>query len=119
MSDFLAAFFSGAAGAMGLGGGTVLILYLTACAGYSQPAAQGVNLLFFLACSAVSLFLHGRGGYIRWKSAALCILAGLPAVWIGYQFSVLLGPERLRDGFAIFLLLLGLQQLFGRAGNER
>lgn len=119
MSDFLAAFFSGAAGAMGLGGGTLLILYLTACAGYSQPAAQGVNLLFFLVCSAVSLFLHGRGGYIRWKTAALCILAGLPAVFAGFWISGLLGPERLRDVFAVFLLLLGLQQLFGRMKKGR
>lgn len=118
MSDFLAAFLSGAAGAMGLGGGTVLILYLTACAGYDQPAAQGINLLFFLGCSVVSLILHGRGGYIRWKAAALCILAGLPAVLIGFWISGLLGPERLRDGFAVFLLILGLQQLFGRSKTE-
>lgn len=113
MTEFLAAFFSGAAGAMGLGGGTVLILYLTACAGYSQPAAQGINLLFFLACSAVSLVFHGTGGYVRWKTAALCVLAGLPAVWVGFLVSDLLGPERLRDVFAVFLLLLGLQQIFG------
>ena len=96
----------------------MLILYLTACAGYSQPAAQGVNLLFFLACSAVSLVFHGTGGYVRWKTAALCVLAGLPAVLAGYLISDLLGPERLQDVFAVFLLLLGLQQIFGRSKNR-
>ncbi|HNW04663.1 MAG TPA: sulfite exporter TauE/SafE family protein [Oscillospiraceae bacterium] len=117
MTEFFAAFFSGAAGAMGLGGGTVLILYLTACAGYGQPAAQGINLLFFLACSAVSLVFHGAGGYVRWKTAGLCVLAGLPAVWAGFWISGLLGPERLQDVFAIFLLALGLQQIFGKNKN--
>jgi len=85
--------------------------------------------IFRLSITAAAFYDLAQRPYFRsilwftfWQaglSTLLTLLAGLPAVWIGYQLSVLLGPERLRDGFAIFLLLLGLQQLFGRAGNER
>ena len=47
-----AGFAAGALGAMGLGGGSVLILYLTLCAGLPQLQAQGINLTFFLPCAA-------------------------------------------------------------------
>lgn len=37
---------AGAAGAMGIGGGSVFLLYLTAFAGLDQMKAQGINLVF-------------------------------------------------------------------------
>lgn len=42
------AFLAGMAAAMGLGGGSFLIIYLTVFAGVSQQAAQGINLVFFM-----------------------------------------------------------------------
>ena len=44
---------SGALGAMGLGGGGILILCLTAFAGMEQVTAQGVNLLLFIPTALV------------------------------------------------------------------
>ena len=39
---------SGVIGALGMGGGGVLIIFLSAFAGLDQLKAQGINLLFFL-----------------------------------------------------------------------
>ena len=40
---------------MGMGGGSVLILWLTLVSGVGQREAQGLNLLFFLPVGALSL----------------------------------------------------------------
>ena len=43
MKTILAAFFSGLAGSLGLGGGGVLVLYLVFALGMPQLKAQGIN----------------------------------------------------------------------------
>ena len=43
----LAGLFSGIIGAMGLGGGAVLIIYLSVFTDMPQLEAQGINLIFF------------------------------------------------------------------------
>ena len=43
-----AAIASGILGAMGMGGGGILMIYLTVFAGLEQSLAQGINLLFFI-----------------------------------------------------------------------
>ena len=64
----LAGFAAGALGAMGLGGGGVLLLYL-ALTGTGQLAAQGVNLTFFLPIAALSLVLHRKNGLVELSAA--------------------------------------------------
>ena len=86
--DILAGFLASALAAMGVGGGGLLVIYLTQVAGMEQRAAQGVNLVFFLCAAIASMAVHLRvrkpafryalgfgigGGF----GAALgCILAG-------------------------------------------
>ena len=48
---------SGMIGAMGLGGGGVLIIYLTLFLGMEQGIAQGVNLIFFFPCAVFALIV--------------------------------------------------------------
>lgn len=58
--SLLAVFASSAVAAMGLGGGTVLLLYLSFFSALSQPQMQAVNLLLFLPAAALSLFFHRK-----------------------------------------------------------
>ena len=46
--DIIAGLLSGIIGAMGLGGGAVLLIYLSLIKGTDQLKAQGINLLFFI-----------------------------------------------------------------------
>ena len=48
VSVIIASFVSGLLGAMGIGGGSVLIIYLTTVLSLEQKAAQGINLVFFI-----------------------------------------------------------------------
>ena len=67
MRTVLAAFFSGLAGSLGLGGGGVLVLYLVLALGMPQLKAQGINLLFFIPCAALSSIVYSFKKLIDWK----------------------------------------------------
>ena len=55
---------SGVIASMGLGGGFVLLIWLTLHDGMPQREAQGVNLLFFLPIALISVIMHIRAGFI-------------------------------------------------------
>ena len=69
-----AGILSGMLGAMGLGGGGVLIIYLTLFANLQQQTAQGINLLLFLPCAAISVILYHRKGPVSYThlSHSIC-----------------------------------------------
>ncbi len=123
MSVFLTALLVGAAtgvlSGFGIGGGTLLILYLTFLAGFDQTSAQGVNLLYFLPTSAAALVLHFKNGYVPLKQAMLpgavcgCITAALTA-WLAGGLDAAL----LRKLFGAYLLVVGVVELC-RTGRQR
>ena len=54
MIEAIVGLVSGVVSGMGIGGGSILILYLTLFAGMAQQQAQGINLLYFLPTAASS-----------------------------------------------------------------
>lgn len=113
----LAGFVSGALGALGLGGGSVLILYLTLFAGMEQAQAQGINLVFFVPCALLAVILYARKGLIAcplWLPAALL---GLTGALIGSWLSGVIGSELLQKLFGGLLLLFGIREIFHRRSS--
>lgn len=108
----LAGFFSGAMGAMGLGGGGVLIIYLTLFAGVEQATAQGINLIFFIPCAVLAIIYYCKKKLIDWKTALPCALAGLAGAAAGSYFSAWIDGGWLGKLFGALLLIMGIQQLF-------
>lgn len=109
--SLLAVFASSAVAAMGLGGGTVLLLYLSFFSALSQPQMQAVNLLLFLPAAILSLFFHRKNGLIVPQVLLPCILGGVLGGIAGSLLSNFLEPELLRKAFGGFLLLIGLREL--------
>lgn len=105
-------FLAGACGALGIGGGSFLLLYLTLFAGVEQLKSQGINLIFFLPCSAVALFLHFKNKLIDKKAALASIIWGVFGVALGSLVAPWLGGEILRKIFAVLLVILGVRELF-------
>ncbi len=116
---FLAGLLSGAAGGMGLGGGGVLLIYLTIFAGTEQLTAQGINLLFFLPCALVALFLYSGKKMIRWRAALPCAAFGLLGAFLGSYLAGFIGGGSLSRIFAAGLILLGLRELFARDTKKK
>ena len=118
MTDFIVAFASGALSSMGVGGGAVLLLYLTAFAGYEQLSAQGINLVFFLPAAAIALVIHIKNGYVKWRGALVSVLFGICGVFLGSCAAGILEGSLLRKCFAIFLLVIGIRELFSKPQNK-
>ena len=49
--DFIVGAATGVLSGFGIGGGTLLVLYLTAVGGIEQTIAGGINLLYFIGCA--------------------------------------------------------------------
>lgn len=105
---------SGITASMGLGGGFVLLIYLTAFAGMPQMEAQWVNLIFFLPIGALSLWFHKKNNLIVKEAILPSVFTGIAGVMAGVAAAKLLGNERLTKIFAVFLLFIGLKELFFR-----
>ena len=96
MTDWLLPALTGAItgvlSGFGVGGGTLLLIYLTAFAGMEQTAAQGINLLYFLPAAATALPSHIKNGYIKTQTALPAIGVGLlcsaTAAWIATALDV-------------------------------
>ncbi len=116
--EWIIGFFAGFAGGLGVGGGGVLLLYLTAFAGTEQLPAQGINLVFFLPVAAAALFAHIKNGFVKWKTALLSVVFGIPSVFLGYFIAESIDKTLLRGAFALLLLFIGLKELF-RKGEEK
>lgn len=110
----IAGLLSGAIGALGLGGGGVLIIYLTVFASVPQTQAQGMNLLFFLPCAAVALYFHTKAKLVDWKSALPMSLAGFAGAVLGCILAGYIGSQWLSKIFGGYILCLGLFELFKR-----
>ena len=108
---WIAGILSGIIGAMGIGGGGILIIYLTLFADMEQMAAQGINLLFFIPCAVVALIIHIRKKRIVWKTVLPMIVGGLIGVAVGSYFAVIIGSGILGKVFAVFLVALGVKEL--------
>ena len=52
---------------LGIGGGSLLILWLTLVLEISYPVARGINLLFFIPAAAITCFLRQKHGILHWK----------------------------------------------------
>lgn len=106
----LSGLISGIIGGMGMGGGTLLIPILTIFLAFEQKNAQSINLLAFIPMSIVALIIHIKNKLVDFK-------VGIPIIITGIVFSVLgsflaskLSNELLQKIFAVFLLLVGLNQ---------
>lgn len=104
---------------LGVGGGSLLMLWLTLVLGLEHGIARNINLLFFLPAAVIaSLF--------RWKQGALHIKKILPAVVAGCISAALfallsrqLDISLLKKLFGGLLLLTGLRELFYRPRKAR
>jgi len=103
---------SGLTAAMGLGGGFVLLIYLTVFAGMDQLQAQGINLLFFLPIAILSIVIHLKNKLIDFQPLIPSIIFGAIGVFIGALLAFHLPVFWLSKFFAVFILVIGLKETF-------
>ncbi|MDE7230922.1 MAG: sulfite exporter TauE/SafE family protein [Oscillospiraceae bacterium] len=115
--NILIGFLTGVLASMGLGGGFILVVWLTMFTGAEQRAAQGVNLLFFLPIALISLIIHLKNGLVNKSLVKKLALGGIAGAVTGTFAAQHMSNDFLRTLFALFLLGFGLRELF--SGSEK
>lgn len=110
----ISSFFSGLLGSMGLGGGTVLVVYLTYFRHMSQLKAQGINLVCFIPVAAFSLIVYKRQKLTDRKIILPLTIYGTLGAITGYLILGVLPEEILGKLFGGFLIILALRELFNK-----
>ncbi|MEG2420612.1 MAG: sulfite exporter TauE/SafE family protein [Oscillospiraceae bacterium] len=108
----LAGLLTGILSGFGIGGGTLLLLYMTVFAGVAQPLAQGINLLYFIPAAATALPSHLKNGYVDKKTALPAILCGLVTAGLAAWAATGMDTGLLKKCFGGFLIYVGCRELF-------
>lgn len=103
---------TGVLSGFGVGGGTLLLLWMTAVQGMGQAQAGGVNLLYFIACALPASIGHIKNGLIEKKAVFWCVVLGAPACIAGAFLAAGMDTELLKRLFGGFILAIGLRELF-------
>lgn len=121
MSIFVIAvvsFLSGFIASLGLGGGMVLIIYLTIFSGMAQLEAQGINLIFFIPIALISIILHTKSKLIIWKKIFPSIITGAILALLFSFIASMLGSEILSKIFSIFIIIIGIKELIKKSDKQ-
>ena len=112
MLNIIIGFLSGIISGMGIGGGAILIPALIMAEEISQQTAQGINLTYFIPTALLALFVHLKNKSIKLKTALILGISGLPGAVLGAGFAGSLKSDFLRKLFGIFLLFVGIYEIF-------
>lgn len=110
----LAGLLSGIIGAMGLGGGAVLVIYLAVFTKTGQLEAQGINLLFFIPIGLVAVIIYSFKKQIKWKITLPIAIGGLFGAAAGILLTDILGGSFTAKIFGGLLILLGIKEVFSK-----
>ena len=107
----LIGFITGILSGCGVGGGTLLLIYLTSVAGMGQAPAQGINLIYFIPCAAFALISHNRNGLVDKNVLIPAALAGALCAPAAALLATAVDTLWLRRAFGVFLLITGACEL--------
>ena len=96
---------------IGVGGGSLLILWLTLVLEMAQPQARIYNLLFFLPSAIVASIFRWKQGKIDLPKILPAILAGCIAAGVFSYVGSILDVTVLKKLFGGLLILTGIREL--------
>lgn len=97
---------------LGIGGGSLLMLWLTAVVPLDYLTARSINLLFFLPCACISTFLRRKSGQLELKNLLPSILFGCITAAFTSFLSYRLELTLIKKFFGGLLAATGLRELF-------
>ena len=107
MLDITVTFLIAVLMGMGVGGGGLLVIYLTLCRNYPQVLAQGTNLIFFLCSVAASIFIHTKKRKIEIKQVLTMALFGIAGTLATSYLANMIDPKIPRIILGVLLIVSG------------
>jgi len=110
--DFIAGICVSALAGLGVGGGGLLVIYLTMIKNIPQIESQGINLLFFVTAGTASLLIHIKKRKLNIKNLIIMITAGSLGAVAGSIIANFTDGALLKKVFGGFLIISGIIELF-------
>ena len=102
---------------LGVGGGSLLVLWLTLAAGVPQETARVMNLQFFLPCALTATLFRWKQSKQNWRLALPAMAAGLLGALAGNWLGPNLNRSLLKKAFGVLFLLTGIRELRYKANK--
>ncbi len=99
---------------LGVGGGSLLILWLTLILDMPYENARITNLLFFLPSASIATVLRAKEKAISLKKIWPAIITGCVGTALAYILSKHISIELLKKLFGALLLFTGIRELLYR-----
>lgn len=109
-AGILLGFLSG----LGVGGGSLLMLWLTLIVGMPHSSARTINLLFFIPSAIIASLFRRHQGALDIRKLMPAIIAGCVSAGIFAWLSSRLDISMIKKLFGVLLLMTGLRELFYR-----
>ncbi len=110
--SIIAGLITGVISAWGIGGGSLLVVFMTVFSGVTQQAAQGINLMYFLPTSLTALYSHTKNKLVETKLACYAIFTGVLTA-IGTSFAATgIDTTVMKKIFGVFIVLIGVSEVF-------
>ena len=110
MKEILIGVISGIVSGLGMGGGTILITFLTCFLKVNQIVAQASNIIFFVPTSIIATIVNVKNHTLKWKIAIPIVITGVVGAAIGSIIANKMDTSLLKKAFAIFLMFIALYQ---------
>ena len=104
---------------LGIGGGSLLIIWLSVVLGKDPLTARSINLLFFIPSALAACALRVKQGDLKIRPLLPAIAAGCAAAAIFSWLSTILDVEILKKLFGAVLIAAGVRELlYGNSKRE-
>lgn len=104
---------------LGVGGGTLFILWLTLVLGIEHSIARTINLLFFIPSALIASLFRWKQGKLDLKKVLPAILSGCISAAYFALLSHRIDIALLKKLFGILLLITGIRELCYRPRKAR
>ncbi|NPA35940.1 MAG: sulfite exporter TauE/SafE family protein [Chlorobi bacterium] len=102
-------------GALGVGGGIIIVPALVFLLGFSQHMAQGTSIaVLMLPTGILAVMQYYKNGYVNIKVALLLMLLFVAGAYLGSLFSMSIPDKLLRKVFGVFMLLVSIKMIMGK-----
>ena len=112
MVEVLIGIVSGIVSGTGMGGGTILIFFLTIVLGIEQHIAQATNLIFFIPTSIIAIIVNLKNKNINLKLGIYIAIFGILGAIIGANIAIYTDVKYLEKLFGVFLLIIVVHEIY-------
>lgn len=103
---------SGIVSGLGMGGGTILILFLSLFLDIEQHIAQATNVIFFVPTAITAILVNLKQKNINLKIGLPICLWGVIGAFVGAIISMQMNMKTLRKFFGLFIILIAIYQTY-------